>query len=99
MVNQNGSQTYVEWLSKTEDFRTIPVPQPVLDRLLEHIATYCPDAAREDFLFLTRNATHPLRANVARDVLRTAVQRAGLQRTSPGSRCGTWPPHSCSMPA
>ena len=80
VVNQNGSQTYVERLSKTEDFRTIPVPQPVMDRLLEHLATYCPDAGREDFLFLTRNGTHPLRANVARDVLRAAVRRAGLQR-------------------
>ncbi|MDP8909122.1 MAG: tyrosine-type recombinase/integrase, partial [Chloroflexota bacterium] len=80
VVNQNGSQTCVERLSKTEDFRTIPVPQPVMDRLLEHLATYCPDAGREDFLFLTRNGTHPLRANVARDVLRAAVRRAGLQR-------------------
>ena len=80
VVNQNGSQTYVEKLSKTEDFRTIPVPQPVMDRLLDHIATYCPDAGREDFLFLTRTGTHPLRANVARDVLRNAVRRAGLQR-------------------
>ena len=73
-------QTYVERVSKTEDCRTIPVPQPVMDRLLEHLATYCPDAGREDFLFLTRNGTHPLRANVARDVLRAAVRRAGLQR-------------------
>ena len=80
VVNQNGSRTYVERLSKTEDFRTIPVPQPVMDRLLEHLATYCPDAGREDFLFLTRNGTHPLRANVAREVLRAAVRRAGLQR-------------------
>ena len=80
VVNQNGSQTYVERLSKTEDFRTIPVPQPVMDRLLDHLATYRPDAGREDFLFLTRNGTHPLRANVARDVLRAAVRRAGLQR-------------------
>ena len=80
VVNQNGSQTYVERLSKTEDFRTLPVPQPVMDRLLDHIAMYCPNAGREDFLFLTRAGTHPLRANVARDVLRTAVQRAGLQR-------------------
>jgi integrase len=80
VVNQNGSQTYVEKLSKTEDFRTVPVPAPVMDRLLEHLARYCPDAAREDFVFLTRNGTHPLRANVARDVLKPAVQRSGLQR-------------------
>lgn len=38
VVNQNGSRTFVERLSKTEDFRTIPVPQPVMDRLLEHLA-------------------------------------------------------------
>ena len=29
VVNQNGSQTYTERFSKTGDFRTIPVPQPV----------------------------------------------------------------------
>ena len=66
VVNQNGSQTYVERLSKTEDFRTIPVPAPVMDRLLEHIARSCPDAGREDFLFQTRAGTHPLRAGVVR---------------------------------
>lgn len=80
VVNQNGSQTYLERLSKTEDFRTVPVPQPVMDRLVEHMNRYCPGAVREDFLFLTRTGTHPLRANVGRDVLRTAVARAGLQR-------------------
>lgn len=80
VVNQNGSQTYVEKLSKTEDFRTIPVPQPVMDRLVEHLTRYCSESSREDFVFLTRNGTHPLRANIARDVLRPALQRAGLQR-------------------
>ena len=80
VVNQNGSQTYVEKLSKTEDFRTIPVPQPVMDRLVEHLTRYCSESSREDFVFLTRTGTHPLRANIARDVLRPALQRAGLQR-------------------
>ena len=69
VVNQNGSRTYTERFSKTEDFRTVPVPQPVMDRLLEHVARYCPGGDRDEFLFLTRNGTHPLRANVARDVL------------------------------
>lgn len=80
VVNQNGSTTFVERLSKTEDFRTIPVPGPVMERLVEHIARYCPDGGREDFLFLTRTGSHPLRSNIGRDVLRAAAARAGLER-------------------
>ena len=80
VVNQNGGRTYTERFSKTDDFRTVPVPQPVMERLLQHIAVFCPDANRDDFLFLTRNGTHPLSGNVARDVLRPALRRAGLDR-------------------
>ncbi len=88
VVNQNGSQTYVEWLSKTEDFRTIPVPQPVMERLLQHVAKYCRDAGREDFLFLTRNGTHPCARTWCSAQL---CSGPGCSATSPGSRCGTRP--------
>lgn len=80
VVDQNGGRTYTERFSKTGDFRTIPVPGPVMERVLEHLGRFCPDHGREDFLFLTRNGTHPLSGNVARDVLRPAVTRSGLDR-------------------
>jgi hypothetical protein len=75
VVNQNGPQTYVERLSKTEDFPTIPVPQPVMDRLLELPRIALMRGARTS---CSSPATGPTRC--ARDVLRAAVQRAGLQR-------------------
>jgi site-specific recombinase XerD len=65
-------------MSKTEDARTIPVPDPVMTALTDYIARYLPDAGREDFLFTTARGTHPLRGNFGRDVLRTAAARAGL---------------------
>lgn len=85
VVNQNGSRTFTERLSKTEDARTVPVPGAVMDALQEHLAVYCAGAGREDFLFLTRTGRHPLRANFGRDVLRPALVRAGL-----GDRRVTW---------
>jgi integrase len=78
VVNQNGSTTFTEAMSKTDDARTVPVPTPVMDMLLEHIRVYRPHAAREDFLFLTRTNTHPLRSGFSRDVLAKAAKRAGL---------------------
>jgi len=78
VVNQNGNELFQERLNKTEEYRTIPVPGEVMDALAEHIATYCPGDDRERFLFLTRNGTHPLRSNFARNTLRPALQRAGL---------------------
>ena len=56
-----------------------------MDALQEHLAVYCAGAGREDFLFLTRTGSHPLRANFGRDVLRPALVRAGL-----GDRRVTW---------
>jgi integrase len=85
VVNQNGGTTFTEAMSKTEDARTVPVPQPVVDVLAHHIATYLPNAGREDFLFLTSKGTHPLRGNFLRDVLNTAADRAGM-----GDRHLTW---------
>lgn len=40
----------------------VPVPVPVMDALQEHLVVYCAGAGREDFLFLTRTGSHPLRA-------------------------------------
>jgi integrase len=85
VVNQNGGTTFTEAMSKTEDARTVPVPQAVLDVLTTHIETYLPDAKRDDFLFMTAKGTHPLRGNFARDVLKVAAERAGL-----GERRITW---------
>jgi integrase len=78
VVNQNGSDLFEERLNKTEEYRTVPCPREVMDALTAHIAQYSPAGDRERFLFLTRNGTHILRSNFARDVLKPAVERAGL---------------------
>jgi len=78
VVNQNGTTTFTEAMSKTDDSRTVPVPTPVMDALLEHLRIYQPAAAREDFIFLSNRDTHPLRGTFSRDVLAKAVVRAGL---------------------
>lgn len=80
-------------MSKTEDARTIPVPEAVMTVLVDHIKTYLPDAGREDFLFLTTRGTHPMRGNFGRDVRHAGAERGGWGiGTSPGSRCATPPP-------
>lgn len=78
VVNQNGSRTFEEPMSKTEDARTLPVPTPVLDALLEHLRRYRPGVDRQEFVFLSNRRTHVLRDTFARDVLAPAVKRAGL---------------------
>lgn len=78
VVNQNGQTLYLERFSKTNDFRTVPVPADVMSVLLEHLDFYCPAAGPDDFLFLTTNGTHPLRSNFSRDVLAKGAARAGL---------------------
>ena len=85
VVNENGGHTFQESLNKTEEYRTVPCPAEVMQALQEHVAAYCPGADRERFLFLSRNATHPLRSNFSRDVLKPALRRAGL-----GDRRITW---------
>ena len=78
VVNQNGSTTFTERGSKTDDWRTVPAPKPVIDVLAEHITRYVEAPAdRDAFLFTTRQGTHPLRSNFARE-LRKAADRAGL---------------------
>lgn len=85
-VNQIGATHYYKRYTKTADTRAIPVPAPVMVALMSHVGTYLPaDAGREDFLFLTPNGTHPLRSNFQRDVLKPALDRAGL-----GGRGITW---------
>ena len=79
-VNQNGSKTYLKEGSKTGDYRTVPVPDAVMAALEEHLATYCRDGGRNDFLFLTRTGTHPLRHNFGRDAIAPAVVRAGIDK-------------------
>jgi integrase len=78
VVNQNGSTTFTEVGSKTGDWRTVPVPAPVLTELTAHIATYCPQGSRDAFLFLTAVGTHPTRQTFRRFVLHKALRRAGL---------------------
>ena len=78
VVNQNGTHTFAEAFSKTEDSRTVPVPGPVMDVLLRHQAVYRPDAGREDFMFTSNRDTHVLRGTFSRDVLAKGVARAGL---------------------
>ena len=79
VVNQNGSTTFVEALSKTEDSRTIPVPSQVMNALETHLELYRADAGREDFVFTSNRGTHVLRGTFSRDVLGKAVKRAGLE--------------------
>lgn len=79
VVNQNGAVIFTEAMSKTDDARTVPVPAPVMDALLDHLRVYRPDAAREDFLFVNTKGGHPLRSGFARDVLAKAAKRAGLE--------------------
>lgn len=78
VVNQNGSTTFTEAMSKTEDSRTVPVPGLVMNSLLAHLEDYRPHAAREDFVFTSNRETNVLRGTFSRDVLRKAVVRAGL---------------------
>jgi integrase len=78
VVNQNGSYLFTERLSKTNDSRTVPVPQPVMDALLEHLRVHRPEADREDFLFTNRSGGLIARSGFSRDVLKPALARAGL---------------------
>jgi integrase len=77
VVNQNGGRTFTEKLSKTEDARTLPVPEPAMDMLIEHINQYA-GKDRDAFLFLTSTGSFLLRQNFGRDVLKPAAERAGL---------------------
>jgi len=77
VVNQDKS-TYLKYGNKTGEHRTLPVPAPVMDALVDHIATYCPPGDREAFLFLSRAGSHPDRGQFRRDVFRPALERAGL---------------------
>lgn len=79
VINQNGTHTFAEVGSKTGDWRTVPVPQPVMDALTAHIARYRDDAAREDLVFTNAREGHILRGNFGRDALAPAVKRAGLE--------------------
>jgi integrase len=78
VVNQINSTTFTERGSKTDDWRTVPMPSPVAEVLAEHITRYVDDPAdREAFLFTTNRGTHPLRSNFTRE-MRHALPRAGL---------------------
>ena len=57
--------------------RTVPLPRPIADALGEHLATICPDAGPDDFIFRTSSGTAPMRSNFARKVLRPALTAAG----------------------
>lgn len=79
VINQNGSKTFVEVGSKTGDWRTIPVPQPVMDVVTAHIARYRPHAERHDLIFTNSLGGHIQRGNFSRNVLRPATKRAGFE--------------------
>lgn len=70
VVNQNNSKPFLKRGSKTDDWRTVPAPEPIVDALAD-------PTDRNAFLFTTRDGTHPLRSNFARE-LRHAAERAGL---------------------
>jgi len=52
VVNQNGSRRFTGEVNKSEEHRTVPVPQPVMDAVVAHIAAYCSGEVQERFLFL-----------------------------------------------
>lgn len=56
VVNQNGSHTFTERLSETQDARTVPVPGPVMDALPEHLVV-C--SCRPRFLRRPERASPP----------------------------------------
>ena len=78
VVNQNGTHTWVEVGSKTDDWRTVPVPRAVMDTVAAHIAHYQQGAERDDLVFTNARGGHILRGNFTRDALGPAVKRAGL---------------------
>jgi len=79
VVNQNGSTTFTKRGSKTDDWRTIPMPSPVVTVLREHIDRYVADPSdRDAFLFTNKLGNHPLRSNFTRE-MRNALPRAGLK--------------------
>jgi integrase len=78
VINQNGSTLFTERGSKTDDWRTLPMPQPVVDVLADHIARYVEEPAdREAFLFTTNRGSSPMRGNFTRE-MRHALPRAAL---------------------
>jgi hypothetical protein len=99
VVSQNGATTFPEPMSKTEDARTVPVPDPVMTVRVDHIKTYLPDASREDFLFLTTCGNHPLRGTFGRDLLKAAGGRAGLGDRHVTCSPSATPPRAPSTPA
>lgn len=78
VINQNGSHTFTKTGSKTGDWRTIPVPSPVMAALTAHLDHYQPGARRDDLVFTNNRGGHILRGNFTRDALAPAVTRAGL---------------------
>ncbi|HET6908394.1 MAG TPA: site-specific integrase [Mycobacteriales bacterium] len=78
VVNQNGSVTFTERFSKTEDVRTVPCPAPVIEALQQQIETYVRGGDREAFLFTRATGTHPLRQGFLRDATRPVQAAAGL---------------------
>ncbi|HET6910993.1 MAG TPA: hypothetical protein VFH54_16805, partial [Mycobacteriales bacterium] len=52
VVNQNNSTPFLERGSKTDDWRTLPMPEPVAEMLAAHISRYVDSPLdRESFLF------------------------------------------------
>jgi integrase len=78
VINQNGSTTFAEVGSKTGDWRTVPVPQPVVDVLAAQVAKFRSDAQRDDLVFTNNKGGHILRGTFSRDALKPAVARARL---------------------
>jgi integrase len=78
VINQNGSTTFAEVGSKTGDWRTVPVPQPVVDVLAAHVAKFRSGAQRDDLVFTNNKGGHILRGTFSRDALKPAVARARL---------------------
>jgi integrase len=67
--------------TKTESsVRTLSIPEPLIEELARHLATYCPGAGPDELVF-TGPKGMPLRRSFAARVFKPAVTRAGLDPT------------------
>lgn len=79
----------VEATKSKSSVRTLSVPQPLLDELARHLATYRPGAGPEALVF-TGAKGMPLRRSFAARVFKPAVTRAGLDPRLTFRGCGRW---------
>ncbi len=80
VIREADGQTYIKDHGKTDAAsRTVPLPPTVARALAQHMQAHVPGSSPDDFLFRTEQGLAPLRSNFARQVLKPALVRAGLE--------------------